>query len=239
MTLLREILRYARGWLRTLFRSSRISVRGFQFDFSDAQISDSVKRFIRYETYEQDELDILQVTIDEEDAILELGAGIGFISSFACFINPNISYYAVEANPQLIPQLRLNHKLNNIKIPIVNCVLNHGGSDMIKFYLEENFWSSSTIRRSDDAREVLIKCEDLNEFIIRSGINFLICDIEGGESDIIAKLDFTPISKILIEVHPHVIGEKQVSELIKHILNQSFYLDTSRSKNNCLFFSRY
>ena len=52
----------------------------------------------------------------------------------------------------------------------------------ISFYLEDDFWSSSMIKRSDNAKEVKVKTANINDELEKYGSNFLIIDIEGGRS---------------------------------------------------------
>mgnify|MGYP006435514619 FL=1 len=110
----------------------------------------------------------------------------------------------------------------------------------MRFYIEKNFYSSSTIKRSDDVEKIAVKTENINEQIKKYRPNFLIVDIEGGEVDLIKKINFkaSHISKLLIELHPHVIGDNDTNHIIKNIMDSGFLLDAKKSGELVFYFYR-
>ena len=49
-------------------------------------------------------------------------------------------------------------------------------------------------------------------------------------------INFNKINKILIELHPSIIGNKSVSNIIKTLIDKGFCLDLFKSENNICYF---
>ena len=81
---------------------------------------------------------------------------------------------------------------------------------------------------------------DVNLEINKINPTILIVDIEGGEKDLIPIIDFekSEIKKIIIELHPHIIGKKASSNVLSNIISQDFMLNLSKSKNNVYMFEK-
>jgi len=52
----------------------------------------------------------------------------------------------------------------------------------------------------------------------------------------IPMIDFRNINKILIELHPNIIGNKSVSNIIKTLIDKGFCLDLFKSENSICYF---
>jgi FkbM family methyltransferase len=230
-------------WLKKILKPSKVSINGVMLDLSDKHISWQMKKIFYKNKYEVEEVSILKNKLRSSDRIIEIGAGVGFLSAFCCKfsdIDPNnINVY--EANPDLIKIIKSNYKLNKLnKTPIVhNCILSNKFGK-VDFYCEENFWSSSTIKRNKLSKKISIESIDVNYEINRINPNFLIMDIEGGEKDLIEIIDLKPFNKIIIELHPHVIGMEKCTAVLQTIINSGFTLDIKESmKNVCYFYKSH
>jgi len=49
-------------------------------------------------------------------------------------------------------------------------------------------------------------------------------------------INFNAIDKILIELHPNIIGNKSASNIIKTLIEKGFCLDLFKSENNICYF---
>jgi hypothetical protein len=104
--------------------------------------------------------------------------------------------------------------------------------------LPDDFYSSSPIQSNSKSKSVTVKAKSFNEEIRRINPTFLIIDIEGGEYELSQYADFYNVKKILVEVHPHVIGSEKV-ELFKNKLTQSgFQIDNKLSTGDIWFLER-
>lgn len=135
--------------------------------------------------YEVTELRYSLPEIKEGDNILELGAGIGFISSSVLKNNKVKSYTAIEANPLLIDVINKTHCLNDITdCEVINAVVTDSHQEKIPFYLRENFWGSS-FSPGGHYSEAMVNTVSFSKLLLEKNITFLICDIEGAEHEIL------------------------------------------------------
>jgi len=210
---------------------------GVKVNLNHPSISKNLKRSFYNKSYEKDEISILSEFLKPDDIVMEIGAGIGFLSAFCAQRVGNEKVFAYEANPMMIEKINETYSLNNV-FPTVSNILLTEKSGEIDFYLEKDFWSSSVVKRSEGADKIKVKTRDINLDIIDINPSLLIVDIEGGEMQLVPIIDFHNIKKVIIEVHPHVIGQREVSKVIALMIDKGFNLDLCVSKGIVLFFEK-
>jgi FkbM family methyltransferase len=216
-------------------KSNIIEIKSIKLNINHNNISNELKEFFYNKKYEWREIKILEKVLSENDRILELGAGIGFLSAFCAKKVDNNNIVAYEANPQMINIVKETYHLNSVNPTIKNLILADKEGE-VDFYLENNFWSSSTIKRSENSQIIKVKTVNINEEIKKYNPNFIIMDIEGGEAELMPIMNFKNINKLLIEFHPDIIGEKVVSNLIKLLIEKDFCLDLVKTEKNVCYF---
>jgi FkbM family methyltransferase len=171
--------------------------------------------------YELMERGLLRDALDEGDVVLELGAGIGVVSTVCAKRIGSQRVFTFEANPNLIPLAKETFRLNDVAPTIENSVLGLSKGE-VRFYLERDFWSSSTVKRSEESREVIVPIRLLTDAIREIRPTFLIVDIEGGEAEIFNTVHLDGVKKVLIELHPHVIGQPAVDHIRKAFVDAGY-----------------
>jgi FkbM family methyltransferase len=171
--------------------------------------------------YELPERTLLQEALADHDVVLELGAGIGVVTTICAKRLGSQRVYSFEANPHLIPLAKETFALNDVAPVIENSIVGTSDGER-QFYLEKDFWSSSTVKRSVRAHAVKVRVRRLSEAIRVIRPTFLIVDIEGGEAEIFDTVHLEGVSKVLIEFHPHVIGRDAVGRIRKAFQNAGF-----------------
>lgn len=202
-----------------------------------SHISRKIRDAIYSRAYERAEIEILKSVLTENDRVFEVGSGIGFLTTYIASAIGSDKVRGYEANPELIPRIEANLRLNRVQPVVINGLLRNTSGDT-RFFVEENFWSSSTHKRSPAAREISVPSIPLNEEIRKYSPSLLIVDIEGGEAEFFVDIDFHTITKIIVEMHPHVIGAIAVSEVIKRIERAGFSMDQCLSQGGVYFFGR-
>lgn len=221
-----------------LFNPRIINYYGIKLIVQDKLISQHIRKIIYGYSYEKQEILILSHVLKKDDIIMEIGAGIGFLSIYCAKLNNN-KVVAYEANPELINLIKKNYLLNQVSPQIKNFILSDR-EGLVDFYIEPNFYSSSIVKRSASSQKVEIETRDINKEIKKYNISFLIIDIEGGEQKLIYNIDFNKnkVNKVLIELHPHVIGDNETNKIIKFLMKNNFLLDVSLSGEYVYFFYR-
>jgi FkbM family methyltransferase len=240
MSLLRRLasrvalkLRY---WWRRLASPRVISYGGIHLPVHPTQYSAAVVEELYRERYEEDEAAIVRAMLNPGETVLELGAGIGFVSTVCAKLNANL--YCIEANPHLISIAERTFQLNGVRPSLRHAAVGPS-KGMIELFVHEEFWRSSTVAGADSpARCVEVPAVRLNDLLKEIRPSFLICDIEGAESQLFDNADLSCIRKVAVEVHPKLVGWDSVRGLVRTLFDSGFILDTAISRNNVLFFRR-
>lgn len=200
----------------SLFRNCRILVE-------DSRIHPYIKQSIVTGYYEDKEIDIVLRNIISTDRVLELGASLGVMSTVTCKTSLPRAYTAIEANKDLIEIIRRNHAENNVKCEILNAAASRtqGSSE---FYVHSQCWASSLTPFANPLRVDTIPTFPLETLLEKTGANFLICDIEGGEYAVFeACPNLSQVDKICLELHPNSM--EKMSALYEYFLHQGFICD--------------
>ncbi|MCY7275501.1 MAG: FkbM family methyltransferase [Phormidesmis sp. CAN_BIN44] len=232
-----ELTKQARKFrYRKSLRSNIIELKGIKIHL-DAGISQNVAGSIYSGSYEAAELRIVQAQISKNDVVMEIGAGIGLLSCFCAKQIGSDRVFAYEANPSLEPLIRKNYTLNDISPSLTIGLLGAAPGEQT-FYVEPDFWSSSTVPGSAASTAITVPVISLNDEIKRINPSMLIVDIEGGEYDLFQIVDLHNIQKIVIEVHEAFIGPEKVAIVMSKLAQAGFRVDQRYSSKQELLLSR-
>ena len=96
------------------------------------------------ETYERKECDAVMRMVQDDDVVLELGGGIGYMSTLIATHKKVRTVHTYEANPTLIPYIRSVHEANEVtNVTVHNALLADGPGEPVPFYVRQNFLGSS------------------------------------------------------------------------------------------------
>jgi FkbM family methyltransferase len=188
--------------------------------------------------YEQHEARELGRIIQQGERVLEIGAGVGFISTIVSRNPLTSSLRCYEANPRLIPIIREVHELNGVgNAEVRNGVLGHAGGSAT-FYLRKDFWASSLSQGPFPYQETVeVPCFDFNREIEEYRPTLIICDIEGGELDLFEQAVLTGVKKVYLEVHQRVLGRRGMLRLFQAMGVRGFHYDQHHSSGSVVLFS--
>jgi FkbM family methyltransferase len=200
-------------------------------------ISPGIRQSIYFGDYESKEIDIVSRKLAKDDVVMEIGAGIGFLSAYCARIVGSDRVFAYEANPALMEVIAATHAKNKVAPTVTNALLGEAEGER-EFFLEPEFWASSLCRISDRATSIKVRQISLNAEMALRKPTFLIVDIEGGEYELFGFADLASVRKICLEVHPDVLGDARISEIFRRLFDQGFSLDFSCIRKNVFFLYR-
>lgn len=212
-------------------------VAGIALPLKHPLITPPIRRDIYFGDYERKELELVERRLQPGDTVMEIGAGIGFLSAFCAKVVGSERVHAYEANPALLPLIAEVHARNGVRPQVVHALLGEGDGER-DFFVEPDYWASSLVRRSRGARCVRVRQIDLNAELRRVAPSFLIVDVEGGELELLRHADLSAVSKLCLEVHPDVLGNGRASELLAGLIAAGFALDFSLMRKNVFYFYR-
>jgi FkbM family methyltransferase len=221
--------------LDTVFR---FAVHELALEIPRALLAPDLWRALVHQYYEGSELAALQAVVRQNDTILEIGGGIGYISTHILKRFGGARVTILEADPRLIPIIHRTHALNSV---VADEVLNlvaarHDGT--VTFNQQPSFWASSIVDLPGSRQLTLPAC-DLEAIVGKVKPDVLIVDIEGGERDLFDGLVLSCVRQLIVEVHRPQIGLAGVAACVSHLADAGFTYDPNGSTGSNVVFSRF
>lgn len=190
--------------------------------------------------HELPERDVVRQTLSPHDVVLEIGAGVGLVTLLCCQQIGGERVHTCEANPQLHPLLERSCELNGFHPEIIRGLIGlEAGSH--EFFVAPQFVSSSRFADAEEtqATKVTVPVIPLPGLLQRIRPTYLIMDAEGAEADLLdRRVDLSCVQKVCVEVHPKIIGDAAVNDIVHTLRDQGLHLSWTHSRGVVLFFER-
>jgi FkbM family methyltransferase len=196
-----------------------IEISGVRINASG--IDRAVVDAMRAGTYEALELRALGAALRPDDVVMELGTGIGLLSTFCAQRVGSSRVFTFEANPELEPRIRETFRLNAVTPALEMCMLGERSGEA-EFFVHDAFWGSTAVDRAGAARSVRVPVRPLNEAMARIRPNLLVMDIEGAEAELLRFVDLTGVDRIVGEFHERMLGREAADAMIGGLYAQGF-----------------
>ncbi len=203
-----------------------IDSRGVQIPFYPDVMTPPIERPLRKGRYEGGECLAVETVVGKGDRVLELGTGIGLVSTKAAMAEGVERVLTFEANPSLIPVIREIHALNEVtdRIEVVNGLVTRGEApETLPFYRRRDFWASSlTPTPGAYIDKVDVTTHDFDEVLADLKPTIVVCDIEGAELDLFDGADLSSARYVIMEIHPRVYGAEGVRRIFDNMSSKGF-----------------
>jgi FkbM family methyltransferase len=214
-----------------------IRSRGIRFPDHPDFIKGRIRALLRKNEYEAKETYAALRVVREGDVVVELGGGIGYMSTLVATKRKIKSVHSFEANPHLIPYIQQVHAANGLTNAHVTHAILGPRKGSVDFYVRDNLLGSSMSVLEGEVDPPSIKVDVLNAKTVfkEIGANVLICDIEGAEVDLLPSLDLTGLRAAVVELHPQWIGPEGVNKVFKAFMDAglAYYHRGSSNKVVC------
>ena len=203
-------------------------------------ITPAIHRAILAGRFETEEATQIPHIVRPGDRVLEIGAGIGFISTLISRQRRVSRVIAVEANPNLIDYMARLHACNRVrKVRRVNAVLTNEARATATFYLRRDFWMGSLAPAPNPyVGTVEVPTLNLDRLLKDEGIDLIVCDVEGAETFLFHDADLSGVDRIFLEMHDHVTGLSGVRGLFATMAGHGFVYDPRHSQGSVVLFQR-
>lgn len=208
--------------------------------FDSSIITPPIAAALRANRYEAEEAAQIPAIVQPGDVVLELGAGMGFISTLVSRQPGVAGIFAVEANPDLMAYMARLHAANGVtNVRRLNVVLANSGADAVQFYQRRDFWMGSLAAGPEPYMSaVSVPVLGLNDFIANHGVTLIICDVEGAECWLFDGANLTSVDRIYVELHDHITGLCGISALFSQMAAQGLTYDPRHSSGAVVLFRR-
>jgi FkbM family methyltransferase len=213
-------------------RNGQICTIGAHEVFADSDnYSPTLIRAITGGGYELRERQLIPKLLRPGDRVLEVGTAIGVVSMAAAAIVGPEAVATYDANPAIVADAKRNFKANGLgrisaNVGILRNRAAWSSSETeLDFHISRDFWASRLDpgpTTEDIVQIVKVPLVPLEDAIARHRANVLICDIEGGEVDLLTGADLSSIRAILMETHYWSAGRRQIDEMVRYLVGAGF-----------------
>lgn len=220
--------------------SKVIRMRGIAFPKHPDIIRGQVRNSLRKGTYETREAEAALRIVRDGDRVLELGGGIGFMSSFVALRRKVERIEVFEANPKLVPYIETVHAVNGVTTAAVHNALLGLEDAEAEFHVRQNVLASSL---NPDAapgvtETVRVPVRAAGRVTADLKPTVLICDIEGAEAALIPQMDLSGLRAAVVELHPQWIGPEGVNAVFRAFMAAGLAYSARASRNKVVAFRK-
>lgn len=226
------------GIVRRVFRE--LHYRGLRIPVVNPPISRKIFQQLWRKDYEQPEISAIMRLLHDGDRVLELGSGLGIVSSLTARARPDVKVRSYEGNPDLLPFIAQVHAKNGIKnVEVRNEILMPNPSaPTMEFLTHRSFAESSVLDHGAVTKRVQVPCTDINGVIAEFRPDVFVCDIEGGEELLFDGMDLRGVRVLVIELHPVVISRMAVKRIFDTCAAAGLYPRVEYSSAQVVAFER-
>lgn len=217
-----------------------LQVGGVVIPEDAAVITPAIRAAMLGGRFEAEESLQIPLIVRPGDRVLEIGAGIGFISTLLSRQRRVSSVLAVEANPNLIAYMERLHARNRVrKVRRLNAVLTNEPVASRTFYLRQDFWMGSLVPGPNPyLATVEVPTRNFDALLRDEGVSLIVCDVEGAEAFLFDGADLAEVDRIFVEMHDHITGLSGVARLFATLCMQGFVYDPRHSVGSVVLFQR-
>lgn len=217
-----------------------VMCRGMKFPKVPEIMGGRIRGSLRDGGYEAKEAECVLKNVKPEDTVLELGGGIGFMSTLAATKCNAKAVHTFEGNPKLIPYIRAVHLANDCTHVEINNALLGPEAGEVDFYVRKNILSSSMALIADNppVETARIEVRAAQSEFDRIKPTVLVCDIEGAEAHLIPHLPLDGLRCAILELHPQWIGPSGVNAVFQAFINAGLAYYPRFSTNKVVCFRR-
>ncbi|SEO95034.1 methyltransferase, FkbM family [Salinihabitans flavidus] len=174
--------------------------------------------------------------------VLELGAGLGYVTALCARLAGPENVVSVEANPKMIDVVRHNLSLNGADaVTLIHGAVSEGDlqSETLAFNAGALFWGGS-ILMSDTAREGAeeVPALRLGDLLMLHRPRFVIMDIEGAERFLFDRSWPPFVRFVVLELHPKRYPDSVVKKIVDCMSRSGLTYDPVTSTGRILGFRR-
>ncbi len=246
------IKRYLRAILWRLLRTSKHIYYYFRITIYPVKLISGIKIPLKHGwafvvkdhiirgDYETEEFKIISSTLELSDRVLEIGTGLGYLSIYCSSIVGENNVTTFEANPYLSEYHQKIFTKNKVWPNVRYYAAGKVDGELVLYIDQKQFWASSLYPiKTKNLITVKVPVTGMNTLIDTIHPTYLIVDVEGYEHELIQAIhSFSSLKKIQIEIHPHLISQSQINEIIDLLKLNQFKMVSLYCSDRQLYFKK-
>ncbi len=222
-------------------------IDSFSVFVDTAKYSETLIRALTESAYEGAERILVRAAVLPTDRVLEVGTAVGVVTMTAAAIVGPSSVMTYDANPAMVADARRNFTANGLSEIRAQVGVMRNRSrwsdheSEVDFFVSRDFWGSrlhATLNSPDITHVVRVPLLCLENTIAEHQANVLICDIEGGEADLLDGADLAPIRLIVLEIHYWATGHRRIDEMFRFLVLSGFNINFDHTSRNIILLER-
>jgi len=215
-----------------------LNVHGIRVPIRVEEVSAEIWTALETGLYEANEARRIPRVVRSRDRVLELGAGLGVITSLIAAVE-DVCVWSFEADPQTALLAKRVIDLNSTgNVVLTNGILDAGPPRKVSFYRRADLWMSSGFAKQGPYERVMeITTSNIDTFIRQHRINVLVMDIEGAELDLLENAELPGIERVFLELHDHLYGLAGVRGISAALARKALIYDPRGSSGPCVLYS--
>lgn len=216
------------------------TLENITLDLPDDILSPDLINWLNRGTFEREEARAISQFVTPDDMVMEIGAGVGFVSIVAARIVGGQNVIAVEANPKLLPVIEANFALNNVVgARVLNYAVVADDNTRATLFLNRAFWASSLLKGNTPPRaRVEVPAISLEALMAKWQPTVLVCDVEGSEKDFFQAPLPSTVRLIILELHPKKYSSQALDTLLERLAAIGFAYVFFESPDDVVCFAR-
>lgn len=201
-------------------------VHGVKLRVPGKAINAALKAELENGNYEWNERLAVTRHVTPTDRVLDIGAGVGFISSLAAQLCGAKNLVSVEASPVLQDVLRANLDENGARgSTLVHAAVvpdSHEG-DTVTFAVTGAFWASALAGHEvGEAEKVTVPAARLSDLLAEHRPSVVVMDVEGAEVEFATQPWPDHVRLLILEIHTKKYPPRSVKALFDGFSAQGF-----------------
>jgi FkbM family methyltransferase len=198
-------------------------------------VSEQMRAVLYAARYEEREYEVLTRLLTPSDRVLEIGAGLGFITVVCAKKCGSSRVTTVEANPQMTATLQRTFHENGVAPELRHGAVTRAGAEQA-FFVGRDFWSSSTVDRGGE--RIVVPGLAFEALVEQCRPTIVVMDIEGGEVDLVGAKVGASVRAIVVELHLAVTGEAGTSSVRRWLTSEGFSATRDWGDRSVVVFQR-
>ncbi|MEM6478960.1 MAG: FkbM family methyltransferase [Pseudomonadota bacterium] len=193
--------------------------------------------------YEQAEARCAERRIAAGDKVLEIGAGVGFVTALCAKAAGAENVTAVDAHPDLLAVVEANLAQNELEgVRLIHGAVAgevQGGDKTITFNIGPAFWGSSLVETPANAkRQVEVPLLDIHALLEETAATVVIMDVEGAEASMFSQPWPARVHTVCIELHPARFTEGDTKRIFDRLSEIGLSYDPHVSNRDVVCLTR-
>jgi len=208
-------------------------------------MNDAIRKSMKGGRYEGHETVAVNRHIVAGDRVLELGAGVGYISMQIASRIGGENLLTVEANPKMVPVVEKNLAANMIEgVTVINAAVvpDSVTVDHVSFHMTAAFWASSLnttlAKKWKSTKSVDVPAVRIGELMQEHKPTVVIMDIEGGEQGLFETPWPDYVRLLVVELHPQLYPDQVIKQIFDQMSAAGFIYWPVGSHGQVVVFKR-